>query len=97
MSESAFDRWLATEPGFKPIRINSDTELLAEELRIGATFAAADEATCRSCSDPVGVYLVPHPFYDTDVPRFRSFWILDEDYERLVCEDCWEELSAEVS
>lgn len=97
MSESAFDRWLTTQPGFTPICIDSDNALLAEENRLGVTFAAADETSCAECDTRIGVYLTIDPNTDIDVVRFSLFWILDEDYERLVCEDCWEELSAEVS
>ena len=54
-----------------------------------------DELKCLTCGVPVG-----HVLYDDNMPAtssFFEFWQVDEDGEHLLCVNCYDEITAEMS
>jgi hypothetical protein len=92
---SNYDRWATKEgPGFSPIEMNFSDWI--KDVDADNIYAPFDETHCNLCNTMIGAYLDIDPDTTADVFSFKSFWIVDEDCEKLFCEDCYLELTEEV-
>jgi hypothetical protein len=99
---SAYDRWATKEgPDWEPIEVDAGTFDNDEDLW---SIAPMDETYCDGplCEDPpqrhltlIGVYL-GEDYEGRCVFHYKPFWIMDQDCERLFCEDCYYEATREV-
>ena len=94
---SSYDTWKTKSgPDFTPTEICLNE--WTNDLDFWDQVAPFDETRCsaKNCNQIIGAHLYQDPLTTADFPTFASFWVMDEDYEILFCEDCWIEATTEV-
>ena len=92
---SSYDRWATQEgPAFVPVEVAYEDWV---NNKADETYAPFDETHCYGCKELIGSYLQKdgyEPHRDRAV--FTLFWIMDEDCQVLLCEDCYLNATEEV-
>lgn len=95
MTLSNYDRWATREgPLFNPFDM-----CYTDWVMDGAdeTYAPFDETHCSNCNEMIALHLEADRYEpDRDLVVFGTFWVMDENYETLFCEDCAEDAIGEV-
>jgi hypothetical protein len=94
MTTSKFDSWLTKEPVFNPTEVSNNDWI--NDQNNGDNYAPFDETHCSNCNVIIGAYLDYDPETTADIYAFKSLWIMDEDCEKLFCEDCYIEVTEEI-
>jgi hypothetical protein len=82
---SAFDKWLTTEPAWTPLWIDAAAANADDDFFV---YAPPDETKCKRCGCPIGSWLGYDRETTADTLEFTGFYVMDEEYTVLLCEDC---------
>lgn len=89
MAETAFDKWLTSEPAYVPEEVDHWHVEERIHKRTGFVGPELDDGTCSGCGARIGAITRPHYANpDIDMGGFVGYWIMDEDQTVLWCEDC---------